>query len=100
MTNDDIIRMAWDACIIDLFNEAPEELERFAALVAAAEREALAEGAMQRLTDVQQEMERKPLSIETINKLWNDAVGWGDASSNEVTFVRAIERAHGIGGEE
>jgi len=52
------------------------------------------------LTDVQQEMEREPLSIETINKLWNDAVGWGDASSNEVTFVRTIERAHGIGGEE
>jgi hypothetical protein len=42
---------------------------------------------------------QEPLSIETINKLWNDAVGWGDASSNEVTFVRAIERAHGIGGE-
>lgn len=41
---------------------------------------------------------REPLTIETINKLWNDAVGWGDASSNEVEFVRSIERAHGIGG--
>ena len=60
-------------------------------------RAAIAEASMQRLTDVQQETGREPLSIETINKLWNDAVGWGDASSNEVTFVRTIERAHGIG---
>ena len=43
MKRDDIIGMAWDACIIDLFNEATEELERFAALVAAAEREKIAQ---------------------------------------------------------
>jgi hypothetical protein len=47
MTREDIARMAWDACIV--FNEAPEELEHFAALVAAAEREACAQECIEQL---------------------------------------------------
>jgi hypothetical protein len=47
MTRDDIIRMAWEACDVDTIGAwsngfwtiTQEELERFAALVAAAERE-------------------------------------------------------------
>lgn len=57
-------------------------------------RAALAEDAMHRLTDVQQEMERKPLTDEEITRLWVEAEPGPEA------FARAIERAHGIGDEE
>ena len=38
-----------------------------------------------------------PLTLEQINKIHNEVCGWGDPSSEEVEFARAIERAHGIG---
>jgi hypothetical protein len=56
MTREDIIRMAREAGPL-ISTPFDVWCERFAALVAAA---ALAEDAMQRLTDVQQEMEQKP----------------------------------------
>lgn len=47
MTRDDVIRLAREAGISDTYFDfqmvSPEDLERFAALVAAAEREACAE---------------------------------------------------------
>jgi len=74
---------------IEAMKQALEALEDYepnsAHKAITALRVALSEEAMQK------KMEHEPLSIETINKLWNDAVGWGDASSNEVAFVRAIE---------
>ena len=42
MTRDDIIRMAREAGIIEGFDSVHPSIERFAALVAAAEREACA----------------------------------------------------------
>jgi hypothetical protein len=67
-------------------------------------RAALAEDAMQRLTDVQQEMERKPLTKEQLLYVYNELPNWGmdmDSLPKSLEkFARAIERAHGIGGEE
>jgi hypothetical protein len=57
-------------------------------------RDALAEDAMQRLTDVQQEIKREPLTDEEISKIFIYC------GRDKETFARAIERAHDIGGEE
>ena len=146
MTREDIVRL-WDEANnwgIPIQSGLAEELERFAALVAAA---ALAETAMQRLTDVQQEMEethtsvdneytpvkpvawqwlntgtfrkrlpktaaaehwnplytappkRKPLTENQIRRI-DDDTPFHEGPEWLVRFTRAIERAHGIGGEE
>ena len=63
-------------------------------------RAALAEGAMQRLTDVQQEMERKPLTDEEIDRVWRSVDYKISYDNFRLAIARAIERAHGIGGEE
>ena len=43
MTNDDLIRMAREAGFSEWAVQTPQDLERFAALVSAAEREACAQ---------------------------------------------------------
>jgi hypothetical protein len=63
-------------------------------------RAALAEGAMQRLTDVQQEMERKPLTDEELDRVWRSVDYKISYDNFRLAIARAIERAHGIGGEE
>ena len=65
MTRDDIIRMAREACDTDkvdawhngFWTVTQEELERFAALVAAAEREACAKVLDEMADDMVREME-------------------------------------------
>jgi len=159
MTREQIIRL-WDEANnwgIPIQSGLAEELERFAALVAAA---ALAEDAMQRLTDVHQEMEKthtsvdneytpvkpvawrtknatppggyvvfqqypsavanlggeieplytappkhKPLTDEQLESIEHKAylatISKGKPMGDYATeLMRAIERAHGIGGEE
>ncbi len=60
---------------------------------------ALAEDAMQRLTGVQQYMERKPLTNDEIVKIERSLRQfYKRLSFHKIT--RAIERAHGIWGEE
>ena len=68
-------------------------------------RAALAEDALQRLTDVQQEIEaaleqpeqRRPLTIKEINAM-PEAKGYWPMGMNDriVRLIRAIEQAHGI----
>jgi len=48
-------------------------------------------------TQDRQDAQRTPLTDEEINKIHNEVCGWGNPSSDEVEFARAIERAHGIG---
>jgi hypothetical protein len=47
---------------------------------------------------------RKPLTKEQLLYVYNQLPNWGmdmdNISQNLVAFARAIERAHGIGGEE
>ena len=62
-------------------------------------RVALVDGAMQRLTDVQQEMERKPLTEEEIAAAIDTAYPEKPMTVYDKRIARAIERAHGIGGE-
>ena len=42
-------------------------------------------------------MKKRPLTEQQISEIFNAVFGWGDPSNDEVEFVRAIERAHGIG---
>lgn len=48
------------------------------------------------LESVKTEMERKPLTDEEIEQLMK----WPEKGTDLLDFARAIERAHGIGGEE
>ena len=54
-------------------------------------RAALAEGAMQRLTDVQQEMERKPLTDEEIDRVWRSVDYKISYDNFRLAIARAIE---------
>jgi len=82
MTRDEIIRMAREVGFDDFEQDAM--LERFAALVRAAE--------------------RKPLTKEQLLYVYNKLPNWGmdmDSLPKSLEqFARAIERAHDIGGEE
>lgn len=44
--------------------------------------------------------QRKPLTDAALNKIIGEVIGWNSAYGPEESFARAIERAHGIGGEE
>jgi len=52
--------------------------------------------ALQTLRAALAQPERKPLTIQQISELW----GMCNHPENIESFVRAIERFHGIGGEE
>lgn len=78
MTRDDIVRL-WDEANnwgIPIRSGLVDELERFAALVAA---------------------QRKPL---TEQQMVDIAIRCGCASADWIEFARAVERAHGIGGDK
>ena len=82
------------------------------AFAITALRAALAEESMQRLTDVQQEIEKthtsvdneytpvKPLTEDEIDKAWRSVDYRISYDNFRIEVARAIERAHGIGGEE
>ena len=81
------------------------------AFAITALRAALAENAMQRLTDVHQEIEKTHTSVDneytpvkplTDEEIWriDDDTPFHEGPEWLVRFTRAIERAHGIGGEE
>jgi len=104
MNRDDIIRMAREAGWNGIYSKPlmkiamqEEDFLRFAALVAAA---TLAEAAMQRLTDTQQDMERKPLTDDEIDRAWRSVDYKISYDNFRIEVARAIERAHGIGGEK
>ena len=79
MTRDDIIRMAREAGFSEWAVQTPQDLERFAVLIAAAS-------------------ERKPLPDAEIDHLAQlDGVTAYKAPDWFVELARAIERAHGIG---
>ena len=83
----------------ELMDSRVPKTEREHAAVREIERlrAALAEGAMQRLTDVQQEMERKPLTDEEIDRVWRSVDYRISYDNFRIEVARAIERAHGIG---
>ncbi len=61
----------------------------------------VAKHAIKQLSAALAEPERKPLSDEEIDDIWNRYCDeMGEASINDAyDIARAIERAHGIGGE-
>jgi hypothetical protein len=93
MNREDIICMAQEAGFSEWavgLSEMPSHLERFAALVTSAEREATPP-------------QRKPLTDEEIYSLADSLEIWNEDDEEWIldpnTFARAIEAAHGIGGE-
>lgn len=110
MTRDDIIKLMQQACDPDkkpawhngFWTITQQELERFADFVAKAERTAFADLVSGYLTSSKKP--RQPLTDEDIDKLMVRT--WGSvriAPQSAAAFARAIERAieraHGIGGE-
>ena len=95
MTRNDIIRMAREAGFEshDISLNFPKELERFAALVASAERERLTDAAMkaaEKAVDVAIALEREACAkvADTIS----DKYGWGHYG-NEVDTADEIAKA-------
>ena len=104
MTRDDIIRMAHEAGlhlatevhwmpIIDL-----SYAERFAALVAAAERKRIISAnapEIERINEYIKTLEEAVawvgLTDEERNNLWRDVIGWGDPSHDDEDLMKAIE---------
>ena len=88
MTKDDIIRMAQEAGILTpAYRDHIDHLERFAALAAAAEREACAAVCF-----------RQPLTDEQIHDCFQHK--HRDKLTERRMITRAIEAAHGIKKQE
>jgi len=98
MTQDDIIRMAQEAGFVEYelddgtTNAFDRRYQRFAELVAADELQAALNAPP---LPVQPE-QRKPLTDEEIQIIWNVAASAIPGWSRHIAYARAIEAAHGI----
>jgi hypothetical protein len=109
MTKDDIIKLMQQACDPDkkpawhneFWTITQEELERFADLVAKAERTAFADLVSGYLTSSKKPRQR--LTDEEIDRITDQQ--WATNNHKPIyaahrAYARAIERAHGIGEKE
>jgi|GEM_PF-6012437 len=105
MKRDDIINLMQQACDPDkkpawhngFWTITQLELDLFVDLVLKAERQACAE-ALREALDQTNPPQRKPLTEEQIKPIFDQwKILYGGYT---IDFIRAIERAHGIGSEE
>ncbi|MFM2134462.1 MAG: hypothetical protein RL156_1743 [Bacteroidota bacterium] len=89
MNRDDIIRMAREAGVLSGYDS--DLFQRFAALVAAA--------VLSRKPLIQEDVDFLVTRYSSFKKHWVEGEVFANWECDGAALVRAVERAHGIGGQ-